>query len=185
VWNEIEHDLGYKPETGQLSERELDCLDALGQLARAGDVIIKTLLEANRERVAASETAFGNQFDFMARMQQQFPKAVDFHIHAAQLFDVLLELGLDSPSKIRDALLGDGTDYQARAEALAEQLKQYIASTGDWVVDVEKNTSDQLAMLLMDKKSKELNDLYPTGRGMGRPMRLVSLAKRFDAMKVP
>jgi ppGpp synthetase/RelA/SpoT-type nucleotidyltranferase len=183
VWNEIEHDLGYKPDTGQLSERELDCLDALGQLAQAGDVIIKTLLESNRERVAASETSFGNQFDFMARMQQQFPKAAEFHIHAAQLYDVLLELGLDSPSKIRDALLGDGNEYQVRAETLAEQLKRYIASSVNPVVDVENNTSDQLAMLLLDKKLKELIELYPAGRGMGRPMRLVSLAKRFEAMK--
>jgi ppGpp synthetase/RelA/SpoT-type nucleotidyltranferase len=183
VWNEIEHDLGYKPETGDLSEREVDCLDALGQLVRAGDVVIKTLLDANRERVAASETPFGNQFDFMARMQRQFPKATDFHVHAAQLFDVLLEFGLDSPSKIRETLLGDGDDYQARAEELTERLKAYIDSISDRVVDVEKTTSDQLAMLLLDKKLRELLALYPAGRGMGRPMRLVSLAKRFEAMK--
>jgi hypothetical protein len=183
VWNEIEHDLGYKPETGDLSERELDCLDALGQLARAGDVVIKTLLEANRERVAASETPFGSQFDFMARMQQQFPQATDFHIHAAQLFDVLLEFGFDSPVKIRDALLGDGEEYQVRAEALADELNAYIAANGDTVVKVEKTTSDQLAMLLLEKKLGELIELYPAGRGMGRPMRLVSLAKRFEAMR--
>jgi ppGpp synthetase/RelA/SpoT-type nucleotidyltranferase len=182
VWNEIEHDLGYKPETGTLSERELDCLDVLGQLVRAGDVEIKTLLDANHERVAASETPFGNQFDFMARMQRQFPGANDFHIHAAQLFDVLLEFGLDSPSKIRDAILGEGDAYQERARMLVQQLKEYIESKGDNVVAVEENTSDQLAVLLLEKKLTDLLNLYPSGRGMGRPMRLVSLAKRFEAM---
>lgn len=109
VWNEIEHDLGYKPETGDLSEREKSCLEALGQLARAGDELIKTLLDANRERVAEADTRFGSQFDFMTRMQKQFPDATDFHIHAAQLYDVLLQLDLDNPTKIKDALL-DG-DY--------------------------------------------------------------------------
>ena len=183
VWNEIEHDLGYKPETGVLSERELDCLDALGQLVRAGDVIIKTLLDANQERVVASETPFGSQFDFMARMQKQFPDATEFHNHAAQLFDVLLEYGLDSPSKIREALLGDGDAYQQRALDLVTKLKAYVDGIGDGVVAVGKNTSDQLAVLLFEKKVDDLLARYPAGRGMGRPMRLVSLAKRFKDMK--
>lgn len=181
VWNEIEHDLGYKPETGQLSERELDCLDALGQLARAGDVVIKTLLEANSERVAASEKPFGTHFDFAVRMQKQFPSATEFHKHAAQLFDVLLEFGLDSPNKIQDALLGSG--YEARSKALIQQLQAHLQGSGDKVVEVEENTSDELAVLLLDHKLAEIIERYPTGRGMGRPMRLVSLAKRFRDSK--
>lgn len=183
VWNEIEHDLGYKPETGALSERELDCLDALGQLVRAGDVIIKTLLDANRERVVASEKPFDSQFDFMARMQKQFPNASEFHNHAAQLYDVLLEYGLDSPNKIRETLLGDGEGYQQRAQDLVVKLKAYVDGVGDGVVAVDTNTSDQLAMLLLEKNVDDLLARYPAGRGMGRPMRLVSLAKRFKDMK--
>jgi ppGpp synthetase/RelA/SpoT-type nucleotidyltranferase len=183
VWNEIEHDLGYKPETGSLSERELDCLDALGQLARAGDVIIKTLLDANKERVVAIKTTFESQFDFMTRMQARFQSASNFHLHAAQLFDVLLELGLDSPSKIDSSLIDEGPKSLQRAQDLCEQLAKHIERTNDEIVSVDPKSSDQLAMLLLDKKLKELLDLYPTGRGMGRPLRLVSLAKRFEAMK--
>jgi ppGpp synthetase/RelA/SpoT-type nucleotidyltranferase len=183
VWNEIEHDVGYKPETGAPSESELDSLDVLGQLARAGDVVIKALLDANRERVANSETPFGSEFDFMARMQRQFPDTTQFHVHAAQLFNVLLEFGLDSPSKIREAILGEGDGYKARASELADQLDGYIESLGDNVVAVEKETSDLLAVLLLDRKLDDLLALYPVGRGMGRPMRLVSLAKRFEAMR--
>ena len=181
VWNEIEHDLGYKPETGDLSEREKSCLEALGQLARAGDELIKTLLDANRERVAETDTRFGSQFDFMARMQKQFPEATDFHVHAAQLYDVLLQLDLDSPTKIRDAILENG--YQQRAEDLLTQLQAHIAGAGDEVVSVEPATSDQLVVLLLDKKLDEVLKLYPTGQGKGRPRRIVSLAKRFEAMK--
>jgi ppGpp synthetase/RelA/SpoT-type nucleotidyltranferase len=51
VWNELEHDLGYKPLTGTLGEAEVDGLDALGLLVRSGDVIIKALLDANRSRL--------------------------------------------------------------------------------------------------------------------------------------
>lgn len=180
VWNEIEHDLGYKPETGELSERENSCLEALGQLARAGDEVIKTLLDANRERVAEADTRFGSQFDFMTRMQKQFPDATDFHIHAAQLYDVLLQLDLDNPTKIKDSLL-DG-EYKGRAQALIAQLQAHIAGVGDNVVEVEPTTSDQLAVLLFDKMLDAVVGLYPTGQGKGRPRRIVSLAKRFEAM---
>jgi ppGpp synthetase/RelA/SpoT-type nucleotidyltranferase len=182
VWNEIEHDLGYKPETGTLSERELDCLDAFGQLARAGDVVIKTLLEANHERVADSESPFGSHIDFITRMQKHFPTATAFHQNAAQLFDVMLELGYDRPSKIQTELLG-GNALQ-RSQELLKGLEIHLQETRDDVVAVDGATSDQLAVLLLDKKSKELIDLYPAGRGMGRPMRLVSLAKRFAAMRL-
>lgn len=183
VWNEIEHDLGYKPETGKLSERELDCLDALGQLIRAGDVIIKTLLDANLERVAASETRFGNSFDFTARMQKHFPEADDFGSHAAQLFDVLLEMGLDSPKKVRDALLDESGSYQSRAMELIANLQHYLQRMNDDVVTIGPQTSDQLAVLLLEKRADDLISRYPAGRGMGRPMRLVSLAKRFKEMR--
>lgn len=184
VWNEIEHDIGYKPEAGIASEPELDSLDVLGQLVRAGDVVIKALLDANRERVANSETPFGSEFDFMARMQRQFPDAKRFHLHAAQLFNVLLELGLDSPSKIREAVLGEGDAYKARAKELADGLAGYLDATADSVVEVEDDTSDLLAVLLLDRKLDELLELYPIGRGMGRPMRLVSMAKRLKDMRV-
>lgn len=180
VWNEIEHDLGYKPETGHLSEREYSCLEALGQLARAGDEVIKTLLDANRERVAEADTRFGSQFDFMTRMQKQFPEATDFHIHAAQLYDVLLQLDLDNPTRIKDALL-DG-DYKERAQSLIAKLQAHISVVGDNVVEVEPKTSDRLAVLLFEKMLERVLQLYPTGQGKGRPRRIVSLAKRFEAM---
>jgi hypothetical protein len=180
VWNEIEHDIGYKPH-GPLSEYELDCLEALGELAKAGDAVIKTLLEANRERVFASETQFGNRFDFMTRMQKDFPQATEFPLHAAQLFDVLLEFGLDSPVKIRDALL-QGTDYVERAIGLATRLQAYIGELRDGVVGIDLKSSDVLAVLFLEKNSAEFLRRHPAGRGMGRPMRLVSLAKRFEDM---
>ncbi|HBQ14885.1 MAG TPA: hypothetical protein DEF51_28420 [Myxococcales bacterium] len=185
VWNEIEHDLGYKPETGALSEAELDCLEALGQQVRAGDTIIKALLDANRARVAVSETPFGSAFDFMTRMKQQFPDATSFHQHATQLLDVLLEFGLDSPTRIREELLGEGDGYRQRSADLLQQLSAHINANNDQVVAVDHDSSDALAVLLFDKKLDELLNLYPTGRGMGRPMRLISMAKRFQAMQQP
>lgn len=174
--------MGYKPETGELSEAELDCLEALGQQVRAGDTIIKALLDANKARVAASETRFGSAFDFVTRMKQQFPDVDAFHQHASQLFDVLLELGIGSPTRIREELLGEDDDYNERSKELLHRLEEYLTQTNDKVVSVDPESSDALAVLLFDKKLKQLLDLYPTGRGRGRPLRLISLATRFQRM---
>ena len=45
VWNEIEHDLRYKPQMGEPSEKENELLQGLDRLMRVGDTVIKHLLE--------------------------------------------------------------------------------------------------------------------------------------------
>lgn len=182
VWNEIEHDLGYKPLTGPMGARELDSLEALGQLVRAGDIIIKTLLDANHERVTMSEARFGNELDFITRMQPLFPEATAFQLHATQLFHVLLELGLNRPGRIRAELLGAGDGYRARAQKLLEALGRHIQASGDAAITVAPESSDALAVLLFERKLPALLALYPRGTELDS-MRLVTLARRFEAMR--
>jgi ppGpp synthetase/RelA/SpoT-type nucleotidyltranferase len=50
VWNEIEHDTIYKDLTGELSDLEREAIDALGNLTKTGDSIIKNLLRARQAR---------------------------------------------------------------------------------------------------------------------------------------
>lgn len=50
VFNEIEHDITYKPLGGAVTEREKRILAALGGLTLAGDEVIVTLLEAVERR---------------------------------------------------------------------------------------------------------------------------------------
>jgi len=51
VWNEVEHDLGYKPLAGDLSSLEQDLLRVLGKETEAGDLVITNLLEAKERRL--------------------------------------------------------------------------------------------------------------------------------------
>ena len=48
VWNEIEHDIGYKPEGGGPGDAEKGLLEALGHLTRSGDAAITRLLAFRR-----------------------------------------------------------------------------------------------------------------------------------------
>jgi ppGpp synthetase/RelA/SpoT-type nucleotidyltranferase len=58
VWNEIEHDLRYKPQLGTPSEREDELLAELAQLLAAGDVVIQHLLEEAEKRNRGHGAAF-------------------------------------------------------------------------------------------------------------------------------
>jgi hypothetical protein len=55
--------------------------------------------------------------------------------------------------------------------------------TNDVSVWIEAESSDQLLVLLLEKYLDPILEKRPTGRGMGRPPRIVSFAKRFRDMK--
>jgi len=186
VWNEIEHDIGYKPDNGAPGDAENDNLEVLGQLVRAGDHVIHALITAHEQRLRSStddDSPFGSDLDFAIRMQPYFPDATNFSHSSSQLFDALLEFHLDSPKRIRDQLLGAGDAYKAKATRLIAEVNAYLQRTDDKVVQLDGTTSDLLAVLFLDRKYRDFLTRNPTGRAMGRPSRLVSLAKRFEWMR--
>jgi ppGpp synthetase/RelA/SpoT-type nucleotidyltranferase len=181
VWNEIEHDLNYKPLSGELSAGEDRALDALGSLTRAGDSTIVNLLEATDARLAANEGEFKDQWDFVARARRFFPDADDFGAHSGQLFAELLAEGLDTPLKIKENLLPDA-EAPARAYETLTAFQEYLE--GDEVVRrVEPSSSDPLLMLFLEHHAQNVLERHPGGRGKGRPPRIASIARRFIEMQ--
>ena len=183
VWNELEHDLIYKPMTGELSEREKESLELLGGNTVSGDLIIKQLFDANEDRIKQSQdesSTFSDVYDFVARMRGTFPNCGKFGVNAGQLFENLVSLGFDTPTKVRDQLLID--DYQARSEKLLNQLQQHLSGKNDDTVSVEPESSDALLVLLLDHHLDKVFGINPMGRGKGRPPRIASFANRFKMM---
>jgi ppGpp synthetase/RelA/SpoT-type nucleotidyltranferase len=180
VWNEIEHDLGYKTLSGPLSSLEKDLLQVLGRETEAGDIVIASLLAEKERRSTGNAGAFIDEYDFVARMRERFPHATDFGANAGQLYEELVASGMDTPQKIEQELLRDGQD---KAETLLQQLIKHMQAHNDVTVWIEPESSDQLLVLLLEKHLDEILARHPTGRGMGRPPRIVSFAKRFQDMK--
>jgi ppGpp synthetase/RelA/SpoT-type nucleotidyltranferase len=184
VWNELEHDLVYKPTTGTLSDRENESLIILGNLTLSGDVVIKQLFDANAERVKYAQKdqeVIQDVFVFVTRMRDEFPDCKEFGRNAGQLFEDLVELKYDTLAKIRDKLLTNG--YIEKSTKLLAEFKLYLSQHDDDTVQVELDSSDALLVLLLDVGPKMVLDLHQTGRGMGRPPRIYSFAHRFKQMK--
>lgn len=159
VWNEIEHDLAYKPFSGSLSTFERDQLKHLGMMVRTADGIISQLLAATDQRLAAETTPFADVYDFVARLRPWFP-GVDFGKHAGPLFEVLRPLRLLTPEAIRRQI--DLPDpLAAAAKALGESVIHFDdvmcgELDPDMVEAPDLNSSDLLLLALVPKIGKVL-----------------------------
>lgn len=186
VWNELEHDLVYKPTTGDLSTRENESLDLLGRTTLSGDLIIKQLFDANADRIKMAKneaSPFQDVYDFVVRTRDNFPACDKFGDNAGQLFENLAELGFDSPTKVRDQFLTG--NFKARSAELLERLKDYMGANNDTAVTLDPASSDALLVLFLDTQFEKVLRNNPTGRGKGRRPRIATIAHRFRQMRAP
>lgn len=174
VWNEIEHDIGYKP-TGELSVIERDTLVNIGHLTRSGDGMISQLLAANEARHAEQSTAFTDVYDFVARLRRWFPN-VDFATNAGQVFEELQPLRLNTPAGIQKQV-GELNTVLDRSLQQLSSLRASLHQRGETRYDLEENSADRLLVLLLPKVAQHIAR-SSTGRS-GGPTRIGWLASRY------
>ncbi|MDE4099727.1 hypothetical protein [Phaeobacter gallaeciensis] len=188
VWNEIEHDIGYKPDLGGPSDDEKYHLNQLGMTVRQGDISISALMAAHDQRIAtpvqehAGNTParpFVDVHDFVSRMRDFSGKAMpNFAENSGQLFDLLTDLGDTSPESISGTL----PDFVPETER--ERLEAFNASlvaSGVEGLSLDPGTSDLMLIALIHRKAEEVREVLKgrAGRGKGRPSRLHRIAVRY------
>lgn len=192
VWNEIEHDIGYKRELGEPSHDETYNLSQLGTLVRQGDLIVSALLAANDKRISdspvenAAENAipdFADVHDFVSRMRnfanRSMPKFAD---NSGQLFDLLVDLELDNPQKIDKIFSGfSPKDIETKIRSFNISVEK----SGIEGLKLDNQSSDLLLIGLLDRKMDNVLAKLDgrAGRGRGRPSRLHRIALRYNSKK--
>lgn len=176
VWNEIEHDIGYKP-TGELSDLEKSTLLNIGHLTRSGDGMISQLLAATDSRNAEQTTRFFDVYDFVARVRRWFPN-VNFATNAGPLFEELQLLRLSTPSAIQKQI-GDLDDVANRSLADLQSLNLALQQRGEIRFEFEENSADRLLVLLLPRVAQHFVSNHQSGRGLGGPTRIGWLASRY------
>jgi ppGpp synthetase/RelA/SpoT-type nucleotidyltranferase len=180
VYNEIEHDLRYKPLAGKLAKHEDGLLDILGRLMATGDTVITETLDAVETRQKQNAAEFDDEHDFVVQMRELFPTATAFAVNAGQLYEACKKLGLDSLDKMKKALNWQEDTAQKgaeRARALAAIVNQQAIQ-----LEIDPFSSDQLLVLVLGDSNRvaRLRELYPSGRGVGRAPRFLSVAKQLQ-----
>jgi len=183
VYNEIEHDLRYKPLVGALSHKENSLLNGLGNLMEAGDIMINQTLDAVELRQKQNTAEFEDEYDFVARMRPLFPQAENLATNAGQLYELCAKLGLDSPDKLKRALNWQN-DTAQNGMARAQQLAAVVNANQNIQLEIDPLSSDQILVLLLgdNKRVEQIKELYPSGRGVGRAPRFLSVAKQLQEL---
>jgi hypothetical protein len=176
VWNEIEHDLGYKPLTGELSALEKGLLLNLGHLSRSGDGMISQLLAATDLRQTEQTDSFADVYDFVARLRRWFP-GTDFGRNAGQLFEQLRPLRLITPESVRKAIETPDPIAPGSGEQLRE-LSKTLQARGETRFVLEDNSSDLLLVALLPRIARHLVKSQQTDLSVGAA-RIRWIAERF------
>ncbi|MFT4090542.1 MAG: RelA/SpoT domain-containing protein [Asticcacaulis sp.] len=112
VWNEIEHDIGYKGDGDELSPAEQSALDSLGMLTKTGDNIIVSLIGAHKSRHSQKATKARRNSEYFQDadalgdfLQRHFGEKIAnkktyFGTDRHSLFDALRYLNLHHPEKV-------------------------------------------------------------------------------------
>lgn len=130
AWAEVEHDLMYKPSTGQLSSDECEILNQLNALVIAGETALNHLQRAMERRIRTVETQFKNHYDMAAYLYDELKGTP---AHAARepqmgrvdvLFEFLRLAKLNSPKCLSKFV--DGFDAGPNVNTVARQIVDRI-----------------------------------------------------------
>lgn len=180
VFNEIEHDLQYKPLSGDLSNVERELIDQLGLLTKSGDITIKRLLHETDDRLKERTGSFADVHDFVARMRV-IMDLDDFASNAGQLFDELSTLKIITPDVLHQVICGNDTQTMIEiSNQEYAQLKQYLRTDQPDLLD--DGSSDVLLAGLLRSKYEQILKNHPMGRGRGRPNRLAQISAAYRRM---
>lgn len=183
VYSEIEHDLRYKPLSGEISVDEKRLLDALGHLTLTGDQIILSLIERTEERIREGRPeprlagASVEAVDLMAMLEPRLGFLARPKDNAASVLRFLGALGLGSVRDIEARLLGESVEE--RWASLRSKIEERVRSTqqpvGTKTVPYDPDSADGLLLLAADALAPEIRELL-ADRRPGRPSREVTLA---------
>lgn len=132
AWAEVEHDLVYKPLSGNLSEDEYAILDELNGLVLTGEISLERLQRAFKRRVEKEDKQFNNHFELSAFIYDVLK--IDYPLLMTEPYmgrvDLLMKFlkaaKFDKPDKVKKYI--SKVVPQEEKRPIAEQLIDIILS---------------------------------------------------------
>ena len=179
VWNEIEHDIGYKNHADKLSLSEQRMLDALAQLVRSGDQIISELVEANDQRQRSFNESMASVAGFSQFVAQRLPYVkVDKNI--GQLHAIIRAIPMDIKDFLVDCIepLCSAAGRRQVTKWIEDYNGRLMPEDGTLYV-LDATNTDLLLAQLIKRHASTIVAALPAGRGKGAPSRARRIAIRY------
>lgn len=130
AWAEVEHDLVYKPESGELSEDEHAILDELNGMILAGEIALERLQKALERRLSVNDVTFDSHYELAAYLHKAvIGKAEARHLQMGRvdaLWELLKKAEMTSPESLSRLL--EELDFTAIEVPLADQITEAVLS---------------------------------------------------------
>lgn len=178
VWNEIEHDIGYKPDGNGPTGLEKALLSMLGNNVRAGDVMISQLLAATANRSDPIDSGFKDVHDFVTRVRTNYA-VQNFSKHSGNLYNQIGLLGIRTPDDLIKWL--DPNDENDIRDKIV-RFNAFLFDKGDKRLEMDPESSDVVLIQLLSKNWSKVLESHRgrVGHGKGAPSRPYRLAKRYQ-----
>jgi len=132
AWAEVEHDLIYKPASGEVSKAEYEILDELNGLVLSGEIALKRLQTAYKERVSDLQKYFSNHYELAAFLHNTLVSQKNFNSEtlimgrADRLFKFLKEIKFNEPTALMSYV--DKVHENTQESTVVQQITDYILS---------------------------------------------------------
>ncbi len=132
AWAEVEHDLVYKPFSGELSYEEYQILDELNGLVLTAEIALQRLQTAVKNRVSQVGSEFNNHYEVAIFLNNRLGSIGDFKGELMLgrvdlLFNCIKSTELNKPEKIKDMLTD--VDPQRKDRSIVDQIMDKINET--------------------------------------------------------
>jgi ppGpp synthetase/RelA/SpoT-type nucleotidyltranferase len=130
AWAEVEHDLIYKPYSGDLSYEEYQILDELNGLVLAGEIALQRLQKAVKIRVSQAGKEFNNHYEvamFLHTNLGSTSEGVPSEIVLGRvdlMFQCIKSTAFQKPEKLKELLAY--VDISDRDRSVVEQLMERL-----------------------------------------------------------
>jgi ppGpp synthetase/RelA/SpoT-type nucleotidyltranferase len=132
AWSEVEHDLVYKPLSGNVSEEEYAILDELNGLILSGEIALQRLQKAVKLRAGEKGEKFNNHYELSSYLYDSVSKVIKDKLNepimgrADILYKFLQLAQLDKPECIEQFVLQ--LDSNTEKRPIVDQLVDYIVA---------------------------------------------------------
>ncbi|MDF2484263.1 MAG: hypothetical protein K0R46_431 [Herbinix sp.] len=130
AWAEVEHDLVYKPYSGDLSYEEYQILDELNGLVLAGEIALQRLQKAMKNRVSQTGKEFHDHYEVamflhnnLGSLTEDTPSEIVLG-RVDLMFQCIKSTAFQKPEKLKELLVY--VDTEDRERSVVEQLMDRI-----------------------------------------------------------
>ncbi len=149
AWSEVEHDLVYKPLSGNLSNEELSILDELNGLVLAGEIALERLNEAAKNRIK-NEKTFNNQYELASFLYTKYQSKIDSNKeiklgNVELLFNLMIRCELLTASDLAPYLksLDFSKDFRTISEIITDNIIYGDSNRYDIYINLKASSNEE------------------------------------------